>query len=160
MAYITREALLGASDIVERDVELPSIGATVKVQSLPALYSSEAISEALEFTTDSKGHQVTTINSAKLEMLQVLHGLVEPRLGSIEDVRAFAAKTGPAFKKIVETINEISDVNEGALEKAEAAFQGGGAGTNGKDVGASAAVGDSGPAVHVRAGVGDADAAR
>jgi hypothetical protein len=155
MQYATRDALLGASDIIERDVDLPSLGLKVKVRSLPAAYSNQAVSEALEMVTGPRGEQTAHINTAKLEALQVLHGLVEPKLGSIEDAYTFAQRTGPAWRRVVETIDEISGIDKAAIEKTNASFRTGGPGEAGEMVGADAANGSSGPDLHLSAG-GDA----
>lgn len=133
MAHLTREALLEASDLETREVDLPSIGGSVKVRSLPATYSNQASSEALELTTGRRGEQVARINTAKLEELQVLHGLVEPKLNSIEDARVFMTRCGKAAKKVVEAIDELSGIDKEALESAEQRFpvEPEGAGRNG-----------------------------
>lgn len=134
MERLSRDALLEASDLVEREVELPSIGGSVKVRSLPATYSNQASSEALKLITGPRGEQQATVDTAQLEILQVLHGLVEPKLNSIEDARTFATNCGPAFKEVIRVIDEISGVDKKAIEDASARFPVGGAGTNGSDV--------------------------
>jgi hypothetical protein len=62
MGILSKEALLGASDLVEREVELPSIGGSVRVRSLPAAYSNEATSQALEVSQGRRGEQTAKIN--------------------------------------------------------------------------------------------------
>ena len=126
MAYLNKNALLEASDLVERDVELPSIGGSVRVRSLPAAYSNQASSEALEMVSGPRGEQTAHVNTAKLENLQVLHALVEPKLNSIAEAETFAKNCGPAYKEIIRVIDEISGVDKEALEKAEARFRAGG----------------------------------
>ena len=74
MGILSKEALLGASDLVEREVELPSIGGSVRVRSLPAASSNQAISEALEMVVGRRGDQTSRINTAKLEVIQVPGG--------------------------------------------------------------------------------------
>jgi hypothetical protein len=148
MALISKDALLSASDLVEREIELPSIGGSVKVRSLPATYSNQAISDALKSVQGARGEQTTIIDQDKLELLQVLHGLVEPKLNSLEEVRTFATNCGPAFKQIVEAIDEISGFDKKAVEAANSRFQPGGTGTNGSDVADATPARDSGSAVH------------
>ena len=126
MAYASREALLGASDLTEADVELPSVGLTVKVRSLSAAYSNQASSEALELKTEGR-QQIATVNTAKLEALQALHGLVEPKLNSLAEAEQFAKNCGPAFKEVIRVIVEISGVDKEAIDKANATFPVGGA---------------------------------
>ena len=141
MAYLEKNALLEASDLIERDVDLPSIGGSVRVRSLPAAYSNQASSEALEMVSGPRGEQTARVNTAKLETLQVLNGLVEPKLNSIAEAETFAKNCGPAFKEVIRVIDEISGVDKAALEQAEARFQGSGAST---ENGGSARDSDSG----------------
>lgn len=140
MTYLTREALLGACDLEEVDVDLPSIGGKVRVRSLPAAYSNQAQSEALEMVTGRRGEQTAHVNTVKLEALQVLHALVEPKLNSIEDANTFAQHVGKAWRVIVDKIDEISGIDKAAIEAAEARFPVGGQGeagrSEGDDVGA------------------------
>jgi hypothetical protein len=140
VAYASKEALLGASDLREEDVELPSVGLTVKVRSLSAAYSNQASSEALELKTTPKGEQIATVNTAKLEALQALHGLVEPKLASLQEAEVFAQRCGPAFKEVIRVIDDISGVDKDAIEKANATFPvGGQEQANGREAGAVAA---------------------
>jgi hypothetical protein len=134
MGRLSKDALLGATDLIEREVELPSIGGSVKVRSLPAAYSNKASSEALELKTTGRGDQIATVNTEKLEELQVLHGLVEPKLNSIEEARVFSQRCGPAFKEVIRVIDEISGVDKEAIEKATATFPVSGEGENGTHV--------------------------
>lgn len=152
MAYASKDALLGASDLSEKDVDLPSIGMKVKVRALAASYSNHAASEALVMKTGTRGEQFTTVDTDKMEILQVLHGLLEPKLNSVEEARTFAQRCGPAFKEVVRVIDEISGVDKEAIEDANARFQAGGTGPNGKDVADAAGAGDGGPDLPVRAG--------
>jgi hypothetical protein len=157
---LSKDALLGASDLVERDVNLPSIGGTVRVRSLPAAYSNQAQSEALEMVT-IRGEQTARVNVAKLEALQVLHGLIDPKLDSIQEAQALAQKLGPSWRRIVTAIDEISGVDKEAIERTNALFQPGGqveelrpATSNGTKAG------DGGPDLPARVGAGTEDAGR
>lgn len=134
MALFTKDELLGASDLEEREVYLKTIGGSVKVRSLPAQFSNEAASKALKLITGARGEQTATIDQGEMELLQVFHGLVEPKLHSIEEARTFAQKCGPAFKAVVEAIDELSGVNKEAIEAANARFQPGDSPANGEVV--------------------------
>ena len=131
MALLSKDALLKASDLEEREVELPSIGGSVKVRSLPAQFSNEASSKALRLISGPRGEQQATIDTAELELIQVFHGVTEPKFNSIEEVRLFAQNTGSAFKKVVAAIDEISGIDKEAIEDANARVQLGGGSTNG-----------------------------
>lgn len=134
MALLTKEELLGASDLEERVVELKTIGGSVKVRSLPAQFSNEASSKALKLITGPRGEQTATIDQGEMELLQVFHGVVEPKFNSIEEVRVFATKCGPAFKDVVRAIDDLSGVDKEAIEQANARFQSGGRSENGEVV--------------------------
>jgi hypothetical protein len=143
VAYASKEALLGAKDLSEKDVELPSVGLTVKVQALSALYSNQATSEAIKMIQGPRGEQTSTVDTAKLELVQALHGLVEPKLNSIEEAKVFATNCGPAFKEVIRVIDEISGVDKESIEDANARFQSVGDGAAGQENGrAKTAPGD------------------
>lgn len=152
MAILTKDALLGATDLVEREIELPTLGGSVRVRSLPAAYSNQAQSEALEVVTGRRGEQTAHVNTAKLEALQVLHGLIDPKFNSIEEVNTFAQQCGPAWHEIVKAIDEISGLDKEAIERANAMFQSGGPGPAGEVVGNGVGAGDSRPDLPVRTG--------
>lgn len=127
MALLTKESLLGASDLEEKEVDLPSIGGSVRVRGLSAAYSNEASSKALKLISGPRGEQSATVDTAELEILQVYHGLVEPKLGSVAEARQFAERCGPAFKDVVKAIDDLSGLDKEAIEKAGATFPAGGA---------------------------------
>lgn len=122
MERLSKDALLGASDLVEKEVELPAIGGSVKVRALAAAYSNDAAVKAFKLVTNPAGEQMTTIDINILEQLQVLHGLIDPQLNSLEEAEKFAQQCGPSFKKLVGVIDEISGVDKEAIEKATATF--------------------------------------
>lgn len=153
MGRLSKEALLGASDLREKEIDLPTIGGSVVVQGLPAAFSNQAQSEALEMRTIGQT-QTATVNVAVLEEIQVLHGLKEPKLDSREEARTFLERCGPAAKTITAAIDELSGVDKDAIEKAEARFQssGDGAPVQGEAGAHEAPVGGSGPDLPPRAG--------
>lgn len=143
--------LEGPGDLKEADVEdVPVAGQSVRVRGLPAAFSNEAQSEALEMITKGR-EQIAKVNTAKLEAIQFAHGVIEPEFTQAEAV-AISEKYGPAFRKVIEKIDELSGVDKQALEDAEARFQGSGEDENGSSVGNGAAPGDSRPAVSTRTG--------
>jgi hypothetical protein len=154
MSLFSRDSLLGATDLTEREIELPSIGGSVRIRSLPAAYSNQANSEATEVVnTELRGRQQQTIrlNSAKLEALKVLHALVEPKLNSIEDAYTFSQRVGTAWVTLVKAIDDISGIEPEAIESTEAMFHPDGSGEAGEN-GNGAGAGHAGPGQHVRIG--------
>jgi hypothetical protein len=122
MAILSKDTLLKANDLEEREVELPTIGGSVKIRALPAAYSSQASSEAMELQTGRRGEQTARVNTVRLEELQVFHALIQPKLGSVEEARQFMQHCGPAARTLIEQIDEISGVRKEDLEAAQARF--------------------------------------
>jgi len=145
MARLTKDALLRATDLRTKEVELETIGGSVVVQGLSAAYSNQASSEALEMKTTARGDQVATVNTAKLETIQVLHGLVEPKLDTMEEAEQFMKNCGPAAKKIVEAIDELSGLDKEAIAEASAKFPSSGEVESGSVLGDGASAGSAGP---------------
>jgi hypothetical protein len=160
MALLTRDALMGASDLVEREIELPSIGGSVRIRSLPAAYSNQAQSEALEMVTGRSGEQTARVNTGKLEALQVLHGLIEPKFENVDEVLEWAQHVGPAWKTIVREIDAISGIDKEAIEKTNATFLAGGQGKTSPAVGNGVTGGSGGPDLPARTGARVGNAGR
>lgn len=133
MARSTKKSWLeGPGDLREADVEdVPVEGESVRVRGLAAAFSNQASSEALEMVTTPKGDQIARVNTEKLEVLQFAHGCVDPSFDTAEAQR-IAEKYGPAFKKVVAKIDELSGVDKQAIEEATARFPGGGEGEAGR----------------------------
>ncbi len=146
MSRSTKQAWLeGPGDLREADVEdVPVKGQSVRVRGLPAAYSNQAASEALELKTTNDGGQIATVNQARLEVLQFAHGVVDPPFTEDEAAKV-SEKYGPAFKKIIARIDELSGVDKEAIEQANATFPVGERRENGSPaaVAVQPAVGDS-----------------
>lgn len=145
--------LEGKGDLREADVDdVPVKGETVRVRGLPAAYSNQAQSEALEMKTIGNT-QVATVNVERVEVLQFAHGVIDPEF-SVEEAEEISKRFGPAFKKVVAKIDELSGVDKDAIEKAEARFPVGaeGPGRDGEEGEAPAVAGNGGSPVPLRAG--------
>jgi len=145
--------LEGPGDLKEADVEdVPVKGESVRVRGLPAAYSNKAQSEALEMKTIGNT-QIATVNTARLEILQFAYGCVEPSF-SVDEAQQVAERFGPAFKKVIAKIDELSGVDKDAIAETEARFPGSGAGTpdNGKARDLRDSAGGGRPSVPARAG--------
>lgn len=158
MGIPTREDLLRASDINEtHEVPLPSLGFSVKVRALPAAYSNLAQSEATELvnTENAKGRieQTVRIDHAKRDALKVLHGMVEPKLHSLEDAITFAQNVSVGtWQKVVDEIDRLSGLTEEEAQRVEAVFHGGGSGEKRPAAPDADPARNGGSAVPVRAG--------
>jgi hypothetical protein len=155
----TKEAWLGGSDLrtaVVEDVPVP--GQSVLVRGLPAAYSNRASSEAMKYITGAKGESIAVVDTEKMEVIQFAFGVQEPTF-SVPEAQVVAEKFGPAFKKVIAKIDELSGVDKQAIEDANARFQPGGESSARGDVAEANGSGDVGPDLRVRAGVGAGDVA-
>lgn len=143
----------GPGDLKEADVEdVPVAGKSVRVRGLPAAYSNQAQSEALEMKTIGDT-QIATVNTARLEVLQFAHGVIDPEF-SVEEAQAVSERFGPAFKKVIARIDKLSGVDKEAIEDASTRFPARGEEPAGEgEAGANgASAGSDRPPVPARAG--------
>src|SRR5262245_16949785 len=141
MPRLTKDKLTAANDLVEEDVELPALGGSVRIRSLPAAYSNEAAVKATEMKQVGRD-QVLSVDKTKLEALQVYHALIDPKLDTVEEAINLATRLGASWNKLVERIDAISGVDKEEITKAEARFQRSGEGQTGLEVGGSNAGGE------------------
>lgn len=146
MGRLTKDAWLSGTDLEEKDIDIPELGGSVRIRALPATYSNDASSKALELKTVGRD-QIATVNTTKLEILQFQHGVIEPQF-SLAEVETISSRYGRAFKRVVSAIDELSGVDKEALEQASARFPGG---PNGDSPG------DGAPDVRVPVGPEDGD---
>jgi hypothetical protein len=143
--------LEGPGDLREAEVEdVPVAGESILVRGLPAAYSNQAQSEALEMKTIGRD-QIASVNTARLEVLQFAHGCVDPEF-TVAEAEIVAKRFGPAFKKVIAKIDELSGVDKEAIDAANERFQSGGARANGADVGDGTSRGGARPDLSARAG--------
>jgi hypothetical protein len=127
--YSTKDAWLGGSgDLREADVEdVPVSGQKVRVRALPARYSAEVQSQMKLETVGRE--QVAKIDVAEMEVLQFAHGVINPRFTEAES-RRIAERYGPAFRKVIEKIDDLSGIDKEAIEQTEQRFPTGGNGSS------------------------------
>lgn len=137
----TRDQWLGGpGDLKEEVVEdVPQSGLSVRVRALPARYSA-AVQSQLKLESGRRGEQVARIDVEEMEILQFLHGVIDPKF-SDQDVRTIFEKYGPAARKVVAKIDELSGIDKEAIEQTEQRFPSGGNSENGSDVGVGAPAG-------------------
>jgi hypothetical protein len=160
MGRSTKDAWLdGPGDLREAEVEdVPVPGESVRVRGLAAGYSNEARSEATELKQVGRD-QIVSVNAARLEVLQFAHGVIEPQF-TVAEAEQISRKFGPAFRKVVDKIDELSGLDKEAITEAEARFPGGGTSANGSDLDVADATGDPGSDLPARAGAGTRPAGR
>lgn len=154
MQRSSKEAwLTGEGDLREADVDdVPTAGQSVRVRALSAKYSAE-VQGQMKLTSEG-AESVAKIDIAEMERLQFQHGVIEPSFGPLE-VEMIQEKFGPAFRKVIAKIDELSGVDKEAIEKTEARFPHGGDEPRpgvGAPVPAGAAAGNGGSDLPVPAG--------
>jgi hypothetical protein len=154
---LTKDALLAATDLREEELYLPTLGGSVRVRSLSAAYSNNAVSEA-STVENVRGEAIAKFSAAKLEELKVLQGLVDPKLDTVEEARQLSQQVGPAWKLIVEKIDELSGTSSEDVESTNQLFRSSGTSAGRSDEVNGAAGGRAGSDRGVRAGVADGDA--
>lgn len=134
MAIVDRSLLLQGTDLEERTVPIKAFDGEVVVKPLSAAYANEAQSKALEMVTVN-GEQIARVNTKTLEVLQVLHGLIEPKLNSELEAATFMERWGPGAREVVNAIDEASLIDKEAIAETTAKFPAGEAveGTDGAD---------------------------
>lgn len=161
MSIATKEDWLeGAGDLQEAVVEdVPVKGKSVKVRALGAKFSAEAQTQATETRTDGV-QAFVTVNKVKLETLQLFHGMIEPKLASVEEAEKVMERWGPAVVRVIEKIDEVSLIDKEAVTEAQVRFPDLSAETPPEapaDNGDAPSSGSGGSDVPVRAGAGDGE---
>src|SRR5690554_6426905 len=121
MAIVDKSLLLEGTDLEEKTVYIKAFDGEVVVKPLSAAYASEAQSKAMEFVTVGN-EQVARINTSTLEVLQVLHGLVEPKLNSQLEAETFMKRWGAGAREVVNAIDEASLIDKEAIAATAQAF--------------------------------------
>lgn len=143
MPRATKESWLsGQGDLREEEVEdVPVKGSSVLVRALPAVVSARVQSQ-MRLETEGR-EQVAKMDVAEMEVLQFAHGVIDPTF-SEEEAREIASKYGPAFRKVVSKIDELSGIDKEAIESTEVRFPDSGKASDDNGRGElGAAVGDS-----------------
>lgn len=122
MARSNKDAWLsGQGDLREADVtvDFPNKGDTVRVRALPAIVSARVQSQ---MRLESEGREsIARMDVAEMEILQFAHGVIDPQF-SEDEARQAAGQMGPAFRKAVAKIDELSGIDKEAIEQTELRF--------------------------------------
>ena len=142
--------LTGPGDLRQEEVhDVPVPGQSVLVRGLPAKYSAEVQSQ-LKMTQEGR-EQIAKIDVASMERLQFQHGCVDPTF-TADEAASIQERFGPAFRKVVAKIDELSGIDKAALEQVEQRFPAGGTTPPRPDLGDGTPAGSAGPDLHVRVG--------
>lgn len=112
--------LTGPGDLAEADVEdVPVSGESVRVRALSARYSAEVQSQVK--MVNEGVSQVAKIDVATMEVLQFVHGVIDPQF-TLDEAKQIQERFGPAFRKVIAKIDELSGIDKEAIEKTEQRF--------------------------------------
>lgn len=140
----------GPGDLAEAEVDdVPIKGQSVLVRALSARYSAE-VQGQLKLVTEGR-EQIAKIDVPTMELLQFQHGVIDPVFSRAE-AEIVQERFGPAFRKVIAKIDELSGIDKEAIEQVEQKFPVGSGGEEGPDVGNGTPARDSGPDLHVRTG--------
>ncbi len=115
MALLTREAILGASDIKTEDVEVPEWGGTVRVRGLSAT-ERDAFEQA---TVAIKGKKVKAsfLNiRARIVSLSVVDEDGN-RMFTESDIKALGEKSAAPMDRIYDVAGRLSGVTDADMEE-------------------------------------------
>jgi hypothetical protein len=115
MTLLTRDAILGASDIKTEDVHVPEWGGTVRVKGLTAAQRDRF--EADSVTGNGKRRDVNLINiRARLVALSIVGEDGAP-LFNPGDVKALGDKSAGALDRVFSVASRLSGIGEEDIEE-------------------------------------------
>jgi len=142
--------LQGPGDLREADVEdVPVAGQSVRVRALSAKYAADMQGQ---IKIETRGReQIAKVDAAAMELVQFVHGVIDPEF-TVAEAKQIQEKFGPAFKKVIAKIDELSEIDKDAIEETKARFPVDDGSEAREDVGDGTSNGSAGPNVSVRAG--------
>lgn len=146
------------STLTKRPLEIPELGITVYVQKLSAYYSRRC--QELTQIKNVDGAQFLTIDAVETGILKFAHGVVTEggeQIFSEDEARELSQSHAEVFERVVDEVDDISDLAPEVIEAEEARFPEGEA-DEGEGAEDSSADRDGGPDGNVRTGSGDGDA--
>lgn len=149
--------LKGPGDLREAEVQdAPVPGKSVLVRGLSARWSA-AVQGQMKLVQEGT-EQVARLDVPTMERLQFVHGVIDPQF-SEDQAREVQERFGPAFRKVIAKIDELSGINKDEIEAVETRFPAGVAPAEGDHGDDGSAAGNGGSDVHVRAGAGAGEVA-
>lgn len=117
MPLLNRDAILAASDLVYKDVDVPEWGGTVRVRGLTGAERDQY--EQSVMIQQGKRTRMNLLNArAKLVALTVVDDAGK-RLFSDQDIEVLGAKCATALERIFDVARELSGLSENDLEELE-----------------------------------------
>jgi hypothetical protein len=114
---LTVDQILDAPDLAEEVVEVPAWGGEVRVRAFSKAKQQELRRAATVVTIGANGKPEEDVDSAKLERLMLVAGLVDP-VFSFDQADLLAEKSAGAVDTILKRILAISGLTEDAAKAA------------------------------------------
>lgn len=121
--YLSREAILAARDLPERDVAISQWNGSVRIRALTKADSQALRDQASTDVTGPDGLPTKQVDTKKFELLLFVHCVTEPKFAE-DDVAQLREKSAGAIDTVIRGINELNGWTKEALTAAERAFPG------------------------------------
>ena len=105
-------------DLVEELLEVPEWGFSVRLRSSTAAQQAAINEEGFQFTGEE-----TKVDWSGMEIKQFQQGVVEPKFDEAQ-VKQLYLSSGPGFKRVVNRLAELNNMDKEAIERARASFSG------------------------------------
>lgn len=115
MTYLSRDEILGASDIAVEPVEVPEWGGTVRVRGLTGAERDELEAEIVRANRDGSTRVDTRNLRARLVALSVVDEAGE-RLFTCEDIEALGQKSAAALDRVFSVAQRLSGLGDEDVE--------------------------------------------
>ncbi len=114
------EAILkkAPEDLKEELIDVPEWDCSVKIKSFTAAMSASIKQRGFGF----KGEE-TLVAWGEMEIMQFQHGVIEPNFTE-DQVRQLHLSSGRGFARVIEALDELSNLDKEALAKAKEEFPG------------------------------------
>ncbi len=110
---LTVEQIMTANDIVERVVDVPQWGGSVRIRGL-----TKGQHQQLRKRATSRSQ----VDTDRLEMLLFSESVIEPRF-TLEQAQSLRDKAAAPFERVLKAVLEVNGLADGAVEEAEADFR-------------------------------------
>lgn len=115
VTLLSRDAILGASDITTEDVKVPEWGGVVRVKGLTAAQRDVFESQMVSMRGKDVSINMAGIR-AKIASMAIV-GEDGTRLFTEADVTALGEKSGAALDRVFEVVTRLSGISDGDVEE-------------------------------------------
>lgn len=112
---LTRDAILGASDIKTEDVSVPEWGGTVRVKGLTAAQRDQVEAKAVSARGSSMQLNLVGMR-AHMAALSIVDGDGKA-LFTQADIKALGEKSGAALDRVFEVVTRLSGMSDNDVEE-------------------------------------------